>query len=69
MLVPPPVPLGLHSDFARSSDNRQMGLSPEATVSGIEPAIESPGQRMIEFVDVPDLTQSPNQYCIFTLER
>lgn len=46
-----------------------MGLSPEATVSGIEPAIESPGQRMIEFVDVPDLTQSPNQYCIFTLER
>jgi hypothetical protein len=69
MLVPVPVPLGPYSDFPRSSGNRQMGLSPETTISAIEPAIESPGQRVIEFVDVPDPSQSENQYCMFTLER
>ncbi|KAE8315412.1 hypothetical protein BDV41DRAFT_562865 [Aspergillus transmontanensis] len=52
-----------------SSTNRQMGLSPEITVPGIDTVIDSSGQRMIDAVDTPNIIQSANQYSAFTTAR
>ncbi|OJI96728.1 hypothetical protein ASPVEDRAFT_23718 [Aspergillus versicolor CBS 583.65] len=53
----------------RSSANRQMELSPDATASVVEPMSESPERSMDGHVEARNVVQSPSQHCAFTLAR